>query len=371
MLIVGVSTRAAAESAAKAGFDVIALDAYADLDQHPSVHAVSLSRDFGTGFSAEAIVTAAGQLSSDAVVYLSNLENHPEAVEALAAGRALWGNAPDVLRRVRDPETLASALAARGVRFPQVLTSVPDAQARPDIRWLIKPRASGGGHGVRFWASDEPISRGHYIQEFIEGVAGSVVFVAAGGAGVVLGVSRQLIGGSAFGVSGFRYCGNILSVRPDTIASARALVQALTDAFPLVGVGSIDFIATGAGLCPIEVNPRWTASMELLELARDISVFRMHADACMRGVLPSFDPTRRRAAEAVHGKAIVFSRDDVVVGDTREWLADSSVRDVPRAGELVGAGQPICTVFASGSDEADCHEKLVERAERIYVDVSG
>jgi predicted ATP-grasp superfamily ATP-dependent carboligase len=47
------------------------------------------------------------------------------------------------------------------------------------------------------------------------------------------------------------------------------------------------------------------------------------------------------------------------------------VRDVPRAGELVGAGQPICTVFASGSDEADCHEKLVERAERIYVDVSG
>ena len=52
VLIVGVSTRAAAESAARAGFDVIALDAYADLDQHPSVRALSLPRDFGTAFSA-------------------------------------------------------------------------------------------------------------------------------------------------------------------------------------------------------------------------------------------------------------------------------------------------------------------------------
>jgi predicted ATP-grasp superfamily ATP-dependent carboligase len=304
-------------------------------------------------------------------VYSSNLENHPEAVRALAEGRALWGNAPDVLRRVRDPETLASALAARGIQFPQILTSALHAQPRPDIRWLIKPRASGGGHGVRFWASGEPVSRGQYLQEFIEGVPGSVVFVAAAGTGVVLGTSTQLIGGSAFGVSGFRYCGNILSVQPDTIASATTLVQALTDAFPLVGVGSIDFIATGAGLCPIEVNPRWTASMELLELTRDISVFRMHADACMRGVLPSFEPTRAPAATVVHGKAIVFSRDDVVVGDTREWLADTSVRDIPRAGERVGAGQPICTVFASGSDDTECHEKLVDRAERIYAQVSG
>ena len=56
VLIVGVSTRAAAESAARAGFEVIALDAYADLDQHPSVRALSLPRDFGTAFSPEAVV---------------------------------------------------------------------------------------------------------------------------------------------------------------------------------------------------------------------------------------------------------------------------------------------------------------------------
>jgi predicted ATP-grasp superfamily ATP-dependent carboligase len=331
---------------------------------------MSLSRDFGMAFSAEAIVTAAGQLSSDAVMYLSNLENHPDAVAALAAGRALWGNAPDVLRHVRDPETLASTFAARGVRFPEVLTSVPHAQTCSHIRWLIKPRESGGGHGVRFWSSDRPVSRGHYLQEFIEGVPGSVVFVAAGGAGVALGVSRQLIGGSAFGVSGFRFCGNILTVRPETIASATTLVQAVTDAFPLVGVGSIDFVATDAGLCPIEVNPRWTASMELVERAQGMSMFSIHADACTRAALP-FDLVPQPAGVEVHGKAIVFAREDIVVGDSQGWLADANMRDVPREGERIAAGQPICTVFASGSDDTDCYERLVERAERVYAEVSG
>jgi predicted ATP-grasp superfamily ATP-dependent carboligase len=213
------------------------------------------------------------------------------------------------------------------------------------------------------------VPRGHYLQEFVTGVPGSVVFVAAGG-GVALGISRQLVGESAFGVSGFRYCGNILDLREDTIGPATRLVTAITAAFPLVGVGSIDFISTDAGLCPVEVNPRWSASMELVEQAQGISMFGMHADACGRRVLPPFDLTRRPLCSGVHGKAIVFARRNLVVGDTQGWLADSSVRDVPREGDRIAAGQPICTVFAVASDDATCHERLVERAERVYADLA-
>ena len=85
VLIAGVSTRAAAESAARAGFSVTAIDAFADLDQHASVRAVSLGRDF----SAEGAARAAQSIECDAVVYLSSFENHPAAVSRLAAGRAL------------------------------------------------------------------------------------------------------------------------------------------------------------------------------------------------------------------------------------------------------------------------------------------
>jgi predicted ATP-grasp superfamily ATP-dependent carboligase len=372
VLIVGVSTRAAADSAARAGFDVTALDAYADIDQHESVHALSLPRDFATSYSPEAIVAAARELPGEAVVYLSSFENHAKEVDALAAGRVLWGNPSDVLRRVRDPAMLVDALARHGIRAPRVLPS--DREQTPPAsgidRWLSKPRSSGGGHGVTSWRPGQTVPRGHYLQERVEGIPGSVVFVAAAGRGVALAATRQLVGESAFGVSGFRYCGSILppAIGDDAAAAAIALVDAVTSAFPLVGVGSIDVIATAGELRPVEVNPRWSASMELVDAAHRISMFRIHADACATGMLPDWD-LRRHATTTGYGKAVVFARHDVVVGDTGRWLEDSTVRDIPRTGEQIAKGQPVCTVLATGADEATCYAKLVERAERIYAEL--
>src|ERR1700716_3473367 len=96
VLIAGVSTRAAAESAARAGFAVTSIDAFGDLDQHPSVRAHSLK---GT-FSPHAASHFAATVECCAVAYAANYENHRAAVMRLAQGRALWGNGPDVLERV-------------------------------------------------------------------------------------------------------------------------------------------------------------------------------------------------------------------------------------------------------------------------------
>jgi predicted ATP-grasp superfamily ATP-dependent carboligase len=52
VLIAGVSVRAAAASAARAGFAVTSLDAYADADAHPAVRALSVARDFAGRYSA-------------------------------------------------------------------------------------------------------------------------------------------------------------------------------------------------------------------------------------------------------------------------------------------------------------------------------
>jgi predicted ATP-grasp superfamily ATP-dependent carboligase len=364
VLIVGVSTRAAAESAARAGFDVIALDAYADIDQHPSVRALSLARDFGTTFSPEALARAGRELPGDVLVYLSSLENHPKSVDALTMGRVLWGNRSEVLRQVRDPKALAAALAARGVRVPRVLEAGDTAALREGERWIAKPRVSGGGHGVTVWRPGEAITRGHYLQEFIEGAPASVIFVAAGGRGVVLGITRQLVGHDVFGVSGFRYCGNILTDDREQLRDAIGLVDAVSSAFALVGVGSIDVIAHDGELRPVEVNPRWSASMELVERARGVSMFGLHADACARSVLPAFDIGASQPA--THGKAVVFAREDVVARGTRSWLDDPDLRDVPHEGDRIAAGQPICTVLAAGLDEQSCYAQLVERAARVY-----
>jgi predicted ATP-grasp superfamily ATP-dependent carboligase len=374
VLVAGVSTRAVAESAARASFDVTAIDAFGDADQHAAVHALALGRDFGLRFSANAAARASRGVPCDAVAYLSSFENHPHAVRSLAAGRELWGNAPAVLRRVRDPLTLARVLAARGFAVPGVRAAPPDVATAEGARWLAKPRASGGGHRVRPWRAASRLPRGAYLQEHIEGTPGAVVFVAASGDAVPLGVVRQLIGERAFGSAGYRYCGSILAAADDPhldrdgalVDRACSLVRAVAHEFGLVGVNGVDFIARDGVPYPIEVNPRWTASMELVERAYGLSMFGAHAAACTRGALPRFDVARaRRGARAV-GKAVVFASHDVAVGDTRPWLVDATVRDVPQPGERIPRGRPVCTVFAEGRDAADCQAALERRAAGIH-----
>ena len=207
-----------------------------------------------------------------------------------------------------------------------------------------------------------------------------MVFVAAGGRAVPLGVSRQLVGEHAFGAAGYRYCGNILAAAGDAefardealVDAACALAHAVAEEFGVVGVNGIDFVARGRRPAyAIEVNPRWCASMELVERAYGLSVFGAHAAACAAGALPAFDLVRARRGAGAVGKAVVFARHDVTVGDTREWLADSSVRDVPRPGERIRAGRPVCTVFAAGRDAVACHAALVRRAERVYAELAA
>jgi predicted ATP-grasp superfamily ATP-dependent carboligase len=377
LLIAGASTRAAAESAARAGLAVTALDAYADLDQHADVNAMAV-RDASGGF-ADALARAAQSLDVDAVVYLSPFENHPEALAALKTGRRLLGNDVDVLKRVRDPLVVQQGFADRGIAVPRVIASPSDPRTlgpsdlRTLERWLVKPVRSGGGHGVRRADVNQPLEPGWYLQGHIDGWPGSVTFVASQGRCVVLAVSRQLVGEKAFGAEGYRYCGSLVSWETASSnddaslrTSAPALASAATDAFGLVGVNGLDVIVRNGIPMPIELNPRWCSSMELVDRASRIAVMDAHVKACDGALV---DDLIVKASMPVTGKAIVFARTDVVMPDTTTWLGDADVRDIPQPHQRIARGQPICTVFAEGATPHACHAALVQRADNIYARV--
>jgi predicted ATP-grasp superfamily ATP-dependent carboligase len=374
VLLVGVSTRAFAESATRAGYEVIAIDGFGDLDLRARVGTVVRVRNSAERFGTSAVTRAARGVAAEAVAYVASFENHPRVVQVLARHRTLWGNSPAVLARVRDPARLARTLAGHGHAVPAVRTSPP--RRDNGKRWLMKPRASGGGHAIVVWQArgTARLPRSAYLQERITGVPGSLVFAANGLEAVLLGFSRLLVGEHAFGARRFRYCGNILAAADDPqftneaalLARGAEVASAATEAFRLVGVNGVDFIASRGRPYVVEVNPRYTASMELVERAYGLSVFETHARACA-GRLPAFDFAQARAASAgAIGKAVVYARRDTTVGDTRAWLADDSVRDIPTPGEAIGRGQPVCTVFARGRNAAACHQALVARAAAVY-----
>lgn len=399
ILIIGVSTRAIAESACAAGYDVITLDYFGDSDQKRLCQNYSLKRDFGLPFGPAQLYRASRSLEFDAVVYLSNLENYPAMVEKLAAGgrggkpKQLLGNSPAVLARVRHWPTVSGFLRQQGVLTPAMITSGPASPPFPFSpslgregaggggRWLRKPIRSGGGHRITFWPPDQRPGKGYLLQEYVPGLPASASFVANGRECVVLGITEQLIGTPEFGARGFQYCGNILPLASPSpkgeaipspieggrsvLAQVRHISAALTREFGLVGVNGFDFVLNEGRVIPVEVNPRYSASMELIEWAYGLSIFDLHVRAITRGELPGGEPG---AGQGFYGKAIVYAEKEGRAPDTTGWL-ERGIRDVPFPGEGLRQGGPICTVLASAPTRDACFASLVAQARALIGEV--
>jgi uncharacterized protein len=333
---------------------VVAFDLFGDLDLRArGGRVVALP-----GGSLGALVDAAVEVPARGVVYGASFENHPALVARLSERHPLLGNPPAPLRAVRDPARLGAALQDAGLPYPHTSATAP---AGGSARWLRKPLRGGGGTRVRAWRGGA-LSAGMVVQERIDGVACSAAAVADGVDAVVLGLTEQLVGQHAFGVRGYRWCGNLVpprlpaGERDELLAQARAICSCLAAAFALRGLFGVDLVWDGERAWTIEVNPRATASLEAIEEAHGVGVFAAHLRACA-GELPRVELERGGAA----GKAVLFATDNVVVGDSVRWL-ERGVRDVPHPGERIPAGRPICTVVASSATPEGVLAELEERA---------
>jgi len=368
ILLVGITVRMLAELAVKAGYPVLALDYFGDADLEALCPSLSLRHDYNQKYSATALVDAAADVDAPTVMYGASLENHPTEVARLARGRRLLGNQPDSLSRVRDPRLLAKAVRAAGCAFPQ--TFLPETRVPPGEfhRWLWKPKRSGGGHGIRPW-DGEAVKNDGLLQERIPGMAGSAVFVANGQRAVLLGLTEQLVGRRAFGATGFGYCGNLVPPRlsPAELTSlfkeTETLVAHLTQTFGLWGLNGLDFIWRQGRTWTIEVNPRPSASVELIQLAYGLPVFEAHVRA-FEGALPDFKLRQALERGLAAGKAIFFAPHDVQLGDTSRWPAQG-IRDVPHPGEQIKRQHPVCTLLTTGATPAACLRRLYSKAARL------
>jgi uncharacterized protein len=347
-----------ADLAMRDGRRVAAFDLFGDLDLRRDVDDVVAL----PGGTLTELVDAALELPARGVVYGASFENHPVLVGRLAERHTLLGNGPQTLRAVREPARLGAVLRAAGLSYPRTFAAAPDD--RPG-RWLRKPLRGGGGTRVRAWRGGA-LPAGTVVQERIDGVACSAAAVGDGVDAVVLGLSEQLVGRRAFGVRGYRWCGNVVPPRVPIAAlldEARAICSCLASAFALRGLFGVDLVWDGERAWTIEVNPRPTASLEAIEAASGVDVFAAHLRGCA-GELPDVEAMARGAA----GKAVLFATEDVVVGASEQWLA-RGVRDVPHPGERIAAGHPICTLVARDATPAAVLARLEEQAAAVRLDL--
>jgi len=361
-------------------------------------------------------------------MYTGALENHPDLVDRIAKTRELYGNPADVLRRVRDPFQVACSIKEEGLCPPELARHPPRnndgrwlrkpfKSSGGDRISLVPARAVGAEaegralsgrsrlpsgtsastcgipgdssparqagptsilhradflpNGLGAGASDEErpsADSAFYFQQFVDGDPCSALYIAACGRAEFLGVTRQLVGAAWTGATGFQYTGSLGPLElPEHIETEFWQIGgSLAKQFGLIGLFGVDAVIAEDRVWPIEVNPRYTASVEVLERAIGIEAVAMHVQACRDGRLPQ--PPKQRC-KCFCGKAVIYANKTLTVpeqfprfaGQVNQHAARPAIADIPTSGQQIEAQRPVVTVFAEADSLSTVRHQLESR----------
>jgi predicted ATP-grasp superfamily ATP-dependent carboligase len=364
--IVGASVRAAAASAVRAGFQVAAADLFADADLSRIATATRIE-SYPAGLH-----DWLKQLSPrpDAWMYTGALENYPDLVDAMSSVAPLWGNCGAVLRQVRSLSRVAEVLRRSALLFPEARLS-PVGLPR-DGSWLAKTGRGASGGGVREFTENCPTSPDVFYQRRVAGLPYSATFVATHRETALLGVARQLIGEDWLGAREFQFGG---AIGPGHLAHGlqeeiEKIGSALAQEFGLIGLFGVDLVIDGGQIWTIEVNPRYTASVEIIERGTSVHAISAHAYACQEGKILR---SERQHSSMMHGKAILLAKRSMTVGaafaestlcdvEQHTWPA---LADIPSPGLTISRGHPVLTIFAESASADEVIKNLRNRVAEI------
>ena len=205
-----------------------------------------------------------------------------------------------------------------------------------------------------------------YLEEFIAGQPMSANFVAGESWCDLCSVTTQLIGTSWLHADRFQYAGNVLVPADESDPLIQCFIS-LADAGrpPVRHVWGLDFIRTSSSIFPVDLNPRYTSAMELLEFASNCSIIIENTDCVAR------HPSTWR----IVGKAIYYAPAQITFPASGPWddslarAADVWTRpdfaDIPHPGDVIEAGQPILTILTDADTEAGCLAQLKARAAEL------
>lgn len=363
LAVAGLSARLMAEAAVCDGFEVVALDLFGDVDT-----CTAASRWFGIGESAGLQIDGDRVLSTLALlarqgevagwVAGGGFEGRPALLARGAELLPLIGTGPEAVARLRDPAQFFAFLDEHDIEHPPVrLSPAVDGSA-----WLLKDLHGSGGWHIRRAVPGQPASLapGQYLQRECAGQPMSVTFVANGSGVRLLGVNQQLV--CALGASPYVFRGVIgpVPVAGGVLLRLQTILRTLVVGMALRGLASLDFLLDADRVLVLEVNPRPSASLALYPQWQPMAA---HVRACLHGDLPA-PPA---VCAAVHGQEIVFApqpvRLDVPKAHALAALPDT--HDLPAAGQQFGAGDPLCSVSASGRSAAEVLGRLHERREAL------
>jgi len=356
LLIVAVTARALAQSARRAGFAPLVMDAFGDIDTRETAREIQVLEGDEGGLRHDRILEAARRWQPAGLVYGGGIAKRAGLLRDLEGIAPLRGNRPETAALAGDGPGFFALLDRLGIPHPQTRKRAP---ATPS-GWLVKEAGRDGGGHVR---PAEALRGAHppagaLYQRRVSGRAISLLFLADGRDIRVVGYNRGLPARGP--VPPFQYGGAVAKARPSAPAR-RTLEEAatkLTRELGLLGLNGLDAVVSRGEAWVLELNPRPTATAELYDADFPDGILGAHLAACA-GRLPP-PPLPGGPARAA---AVVYAAHRVAVPDSGPW--PHWVADRPVAGTVLERGQPVCTVHAQARHPVRAQEEAHRRQHRL------
>ena len=369
ILVVGFNVRPLARSAKKAGYRVLAVDFWGDidlslwadeyiavLDQQPQERP-----DRPLIPTAEALVMGVEQLLEDFgpvdyIVTSGGFDDQFESWKHLEKFGNLAGNSLDGMKRARNLHITREVALRYGAEVPTTYEvtnrkQFESATNNLGLPFLVKPLRGSGGFHSRVIRSEQEVERyknyHHFsmdvpilVQDLIQGTDASVSLLSTGKHALSLSMNEQLIGISKLGKGRTKaYCGNIvpLQASKETLSDLEMVSKGICEHLNLKGSNGIDYVIDESGTPYfMEINPRIQATIEAIELVTNVNIVNLHIEA-INDSLPQFIPK----PQAVCARVIVYARESSTIPDLRNI---PGVVDIPIPGSISNRGDPVCTV---------------------------
>jgi predicted ATP-grasp superfamily ATP-dependent carboligase len=356
LVVVAISGRALAQSAAKTGRRLVVFDVFGDRDTRAMAEVVCIGSDEGVAIDPGRLMAALAAEppgSGLAILVGSGFEGTPEVASRLARYGQVYANDPAVVAALKDPELGIALLRGCGWRVPATQRELPAERHG----WLQKEAGAAGGTHVRR-AGHARGSGAVYFQRELTGQPLSVTFLADGDRAYCLGFNRLLV--EVLGDARYCYAGAIagIDLPPGLRAQAQSCLDRLVRVTGLRGLGGLDFLLDGERMTALEVNPRPTATFELYDDDFPEGLVHWHLASFERPV-PEFGERLGRGAGTQRAIGVVYARDPLTVPANASF--PNWCRDLPCTGSIIGAGAPILSVFVEAASAGEAERELEAR----------
>jgi predicted ATP-grasp superfamily ATP-dependent carboligase len=321
------------------------------------------------------MLDAFGTNNLDSVLIGSGFDDHSEFLKPISKKWRIAGNSPEQFKKARLSNEIDTICEEFSIHRPLTydISSVDESiTIAEEIRYplLVRKRISGGGSGIHLVRTEPELvdlisprlekGRELRVQEYINGMDISSSILSTGKEAITLSIQSQLIGLPTAGRNcDFVYCGNFIPLKIDDKLREKISLfsETLCDKLGLLGSNGIDFVLTSNNtLYMMEVNPRLQGTLEMLEIAGDISIIKHHYQA-LNGILPDKIPEYKPTV-----KMILYASKTGIVPDLSTF-ANTFDRTPP--GIQVFRGDPICTIIERGASIVDTYRRVYETANAI------